>query len=121
MKTFLFDYVMTLPDGSTLIMNPYATHPCDLEDCHDGTHSHEFQYVLIGLTREQADQQVMQQDLSFIRRKRDKLLAESDWTEMPNSPLSEDTKLAWAAYRQALRDMPETYQLGVELVWPLKP
>lgn len=37
---------------------------------------------------------------------RDELLALSDWTQMPDSPLDADTKAAWATYRQALRDLP---------------
>lgn len=40
-----------------------------------------------------------------VRMKRNTLLAESDWTQMPDSPLNEETKAAWATYRQALRDI----------------
>lgn len=36
---------------------------------------------------------------------RDSLLEESDWTQMPDSPLSEERKGAWAEYRQELRDI----------------
>jgi len=39
------------------------------------------------------------------RTKRNKLLAESDWTQMNDSPLSNEDKTAWATYRQELRDM----------------
>ena len=39
------------------------------------------------------------------RLQRDQLLAASDWTQLPDVPLA--TKEAWAAYRQALRDLPE--------------
>ena len=38
---------------------------------------------------------------------RDQLLAASDWTQLPDSPFDAATKLAWATYRQALRDLPE--------------
>ena len=37
---------------------------------------------------------------------RDEELTNSDWTQMPDSPLDADTKAAWATYRQALRDLP---------------
>ena len=37
---------------------------------------------------------------------RDILLKESDWTQLPDSPLSAEKKAEWAAYRQALRDLP---------------
>jgi hypothetical protein len=39
------------------------------------------------------------------RKYRDELLAASDWTQMPDSPLSEEKKAEWAEYRQALRDI----------------
>jgi hypothetical protein len=42
---------------------------------------------------------------SVNRGKRDKLLRDSDWTQLPDVPLA--TKEAWATYRQALRDLPE--------------
>lgn len=38
---------------------------------------------------------------------RNRLLARSDWTQLPDSPFDAATKLAWATYRQALRDLPE--------------
>lgn len=37
------------------------------------------------------------------RGKRDLLLKESDWTQLPDAPVDQE---AWAAYRQALRDLP---------------
>jgi hypothetical protein len=37
---------------------------------------------------------------------RNRRLAESDWTQMPDSPLDDATKAAWATYRQELRDLP---------------
>lgn len=33
------------------------------------------------------------------------LLLESDWTQLPDSPLSAEKKAEWAAYRQTLRDL----------------
>ena len=39
------------------------------------------------------------------RTTRNKLLADSDWTQMNDSPLSNEDKTAWATYRQELRDM----------------
>lgn len=50
------------------------------------------------------------------RRQRDRLLAESDWTQLPDSPLSAEQRLAWAAYRQALRDLD---MAGID--WPVIP
>jgi len=38
------------------------------------------------------------------RLERNRLLAASDWTQTPDSPLSEKERKAWADYRQKLRD-----------------
>ena len=40
-----------------------------------------------------------------IRPTRNKLLAESDWTQLADASLSEDSLIAWSDYRQQLRDM----------------
>ena len=39
------------------------------------------------------------------RTTRNKLLADSDWTQMNDSPLTNEAKTAWATYRQELRDV----------------
>tara|TARA_R100001509_G_C4740259_1_gene172965 strand:- start:37 stop:270 length:234 start_codon:yes stop_codon:yes gene_type:complete len=41
-----------------------------------------------------------------LREMRDKLLAESDWTQSRDVTLSNDAD--WKTYRQALRDLPST-------------
>ena len=56
-----------------------------------------------------------------IRLDRNTLLAKSDWTQMPDSPLSQEQKQAWADYRQALRDLPQS-NLDLDAVkWPQQP
>lgn len=60
----------------------------------------------------------------FIRARRSFLLAETDWTQSPDSPLSADKKQEWADYRQALRDLTDLYpnvQSADEVEWPDKP
>lgn len=60
----------------------------------------------------------------FIRTRRSYLLVRSDWTQAPDSPLSEAKKAEWAAYRQALRDLPSSYpnvSSEGEVVWPSEP
>jgi len=44
------------------------------------------------------------EELRILRNQR---LAESDWTQLPDSPLTEDQKFSWKEYRQSLRDLPE--------------
>jgi hypothetical protein len=62
--------------------------------------------------------------VKYVRATRLRLLQLSDWTQTVDSPLSEAKKQEWAAYRQALRDMPDTVA-GVnsssEVVWPTQP
>lgn len=50
--------------------------------------------------------------------KRNILLSESDWTQLPDVTCD---KVAWATYRQSLRDL--TLQPGYpfEIIWPEKP
>jgi len=54
-----------------------------------------------------------------IRNQRDLLLKESDWSDLPNTPLS--NKQDWINYRQALRDVPQAYPSPSEVIWPQKP
>lgn len=56
--------------------------------------------------------------LIHLRIRRDKLLSACDWTQMPDAPVDRD---AWAAYRQALRDMPANTSDPANPVWPSKP
>lgn len=56
-----------------------------------------------------------------IREVRSDLLAKSDWTQMPDNPLSEEARNEWKTYRQALRDITETYKTPEAVAWPLSP
>ena len=60
----------------------------------------------------------------YIREKRNRKLLDSDWTQMPDSPLSDSKKAEWATYRQQLRDLPSSYTDDDDLnsiVFPTKP
>mgnify|MGYP003116644577 CR=1 FL=1 len=68
---------------------------------------------LIELTEEEiaeilADREQAELDLSGLRQTRNSLLQVSDWTQTVDSPLSDEKKAEWAAYRQELRDFPTT-------------
>lgn len=41
-----------------------------------------------------------------MRADRSAALRNSDWTQMPDTPMSAQQKQAWAVYRQQLRDLP---------------
>ena len=57
--------------------------------------------------------------LGAMRAERDARLAASDWTQLPDAPLDEARKAAWAAHRQALRDHPQGWIAGEP--WPQRP
>lgn len=55
-----------------------------------------------------------------IRRQRDQLLANSDWTALPSTPMADELRATWQTYRQALRDItaqPDPY----DVIWPTAP
>ncbi len=56
-----------------------------------------------------------------VRVYRDRLLAESDWTQLIDSPFSNDTNGVWQAYRQALRDVPAQAGFPWNVTWPEAP
>lgn len=56
-----------------------------------------------------------------VRSTRDSLLRDCDWTQMPDSPLSEEEKSAWQTYRQALRDVPQQEEFPQNVTWPDAP
>jgi len=55
---------------------------------------------------------------SLVRLARNKKLADCDWTQLADAPVDD---LAWATYRQALRDIPNQEGFPWTVVWPLKP
>jgi hypothetical protein len=59
--------------------------------------------------------------LAYLRHVRDLLMGCTDWTQANDSPLSESQRAAWAAYRQALRDLPSVYTGEGPIPWPVAP
>jgi len=59
--------------------------------------------------------------LRQIRTQRDRLLAASDFTQVPDSPLTAAKREEWRLYRQALRDLPETANDLASVEWPASP
>lgn len=45
-----------------------------------------------------------------IRSARTSRLSASDWTQVPDAPLTTAQRNSWAVYRQSLRDLPSQYQ-----------
>lgn len=57
-----------------------------------------------------------------IRQTRNYLLQQCDWTQLSDSPLTVEKKAEWATYRQALRDIFETYSENpLDAEFPVSP
>lgn len=56
--------------------------------------------------------------VSSIRADRDRLLTASDWTQVADAPVD---AVAWATYRQSLRDVPAQAGFPFTVEWPTKP
>lgn len=67
------------------------------------------------------DELIADEPTKFLREVRDVKLAETDWTQSPDSPLSDSDKTAWATYRQSLRDITDTATSLEDVTWPTKP
>lgn len=54
---------------------------------------------------------------------RNQLLTESDWTQMPDSALTDEAKALWVTYRTALRDLTahKNWPNLEDADWPNKP
>lgn len=53
-----------------------------------------------------------------IRKERDAKLVASDWTQVADAQVDQED---WAAYRQALRDVPSQESFPNEVTWPTEP
>ena len=61
----------------------------------------------------------LEMDIRDVRGNRNRLLAESDWTQNRDVVLSNDAE--WKTYRQALRDLPANTTDWTNPPWPTKP
>lgn len=62
-------------------------------------------------------QAVLDTKWSEVRIQRNRYLADTDWTQLPDSPTD---KSVWATYRQALRDITQQDD-PFNIVWPVLP
>lgn len=56
-----------------------------------------------------------------IKERRNKLLYESDWTQLLDAVLTNQERLDWQLYRQELRDIPQTFSSPELVIWPEAP
>lgn len=58
---------------------------------------------------------------NYVKTNRNRLLYQSDWTQLPNSPLTTEKQQEWAVYRQQLRDITSQSGYPFNVVWPTQP
>lgn len=73
--------------------------------------------VVYSKTVEQTNEE---KNADILKAMRNSLLSQSDWTQSPDSPLSDTKKQEWATYRQQLRDLPSTADPS-NPTWPTQP
>jgi len=56
-----------------------------------------------------------------VKGRRNQLLSESDWTQLPDAVLTLEEKSAWQNYRQKLRDIPQDYATPDDVIFPTPP
>lgn len=56
-----------------------------------------------------------------VRAERSRRLRGSDWTHIADAPISAAQRAQWAAYRQALRDLPSAPGFPDAITWPQEP
>ena len=104
--------IANVQDGQEYLLSDY---PDDIENytVSDG--------ALVRKSQTEIDQQLSDEASLKFRGQRDLLLAASDWTQMPDSPLSDSKKQEWAIYRQSLRDLPANTLDPSNPSWPSQP
>lgn len=74
-----------------------------------------------GLTGSLTDTVVPESAEELARARRDRELALSDWSVLPDSPMDPATHAVWVEYRQLLRDVPQQSGFPDNIVWPVSP
>jgi len=87
-KNYAFDHMLEGRDGYKF--------------CDDDTGTVENNYITVPMTQEQKLDAWCRSPAKFF-------LNETDWTQMADSPLTDEKKAEFAAYRQELRELPQTY------------
>jgi len=65
-----------------------------------------------------ADTTTDEEKATNARLRRNSLISATDWTQVADAPVD---KTAWAAYRQALRDVPSQAEFPNTIAWPTEP
>ena len=77
-------------------------------------------YFIIG-SEPEAYNPTQEEKEQTARNKRNMKLTFTDWTQLPDAPLTAEQKAAYATYRQALRDVPAQSGFPDAIEWPEEP
>lgn len=83
--------------------------------------NHIFNYTIKQWVDARSEQQKLDDATHLALTRRSSELAASDWTQIPNNPLSPALQQQWATYRQALRDITEQPGYPLTIDWPTPP
>ena len=137
----LSDYVSIKPEGTTYNIKYYASkrdseivdveaHTIPAHTDEDGNDVAEEDvattYVQTHFIGDDTakDARILADEWTRIRTERDRLLANSDWTQGADSPLTSAKKTEWATYRTKLRDVPKDQKdktTYASITWPSEP
>ena len=67
---------------------------------------------------EETEAYEIEQAWMLLRQERNAKLKACDWTQVPDAPVDQ---IAWATYRQQLRDLPENTADPRDVIWPTPP
>lgn len=87
-----------------------SDNPFPVGSTYEGTVVHSVSSVV--------DETPADEEIYAARQERNALLTASDWTQVADAPVDQ---AAWAAYRQALRDLPANTADFANIVWPQQP
>lgn len=76
---------------------------------------------VLGWGTRDKNQDEIDEEAANARAIRNAKLAECDWTQLKDSPLSPEVSLLWADYRQALRDVTSQDLFPFVIAWPVAP
>ena len=101
---------------------PFATEAQVEEFAHTFARSHPNAWMPF-VSAEDRAQEALDEVASDNRDTRNQLLSDSDWTQMPDSPLTDEAKALWVTYRTALRDLPDhaDWPNLADADWPTAP
>lgn len=107
-------------EGNSVVLN---ANPCTFQAFFAQTYTYVDGVWAIGNQEfyDVAYGQLVQQAGDQVKAKRDELLYASDWTQIPNNPLTTQAQEAWATYRQELRDVTTQSGYPFDVTFPIAP